>query len=76
MIPERALVGTRVRVLEHYRIEEWRGLVGKVVGLYGGSEHLAVEVRLPDGRLRLFWPEDLEEASPPRSWRRFLFEGS
>ena len=34
--PERAIVGTRVRVLEHHRREALRGLTGRVVGwLYG-----------------------------------------
>jgi hypothetical protein len=50
--------------------------VGRIVGRYGGREHVAVDVRLSDGRRRLFWPGDLKEASPPRPWWRFMFEGS
>ena len=77
MSPERALVGTRVRVLEHHRIETRRGLVGTVVGRFGGREHVAVDVRLSDGRRRLFWPGDLQEISSARSpCRRTLLEGT
>ena len=72
MTPEQALPGARVRVTEHHRVEERRGLVGKVVALYGGEEYVAVDVRLADGVCRLFWPRDLEEVSPPKSWWRLL----
>ena len=50
--------------------------MGRIVGRYGGRKHVAVDVRLSDGRRRLFWPENLEEASPPPPWWRSLFEGS
>ena len=53
-----------MKVREHHRIEERRGLVGKVVGTYGGEEFTAVEVLFPDGQRRLFWPADLEESEP------------
>jgi len=43
-----------VRVTQHHRVEERRGLVGKVVALYGGEEYVAVDVRLADGQYRLF----------------------
>ena len=77
MSAERAIVGTRVRVLEHHRIEARRGLVGTVVGRLGGREHVAVDVRLSDGRRRLFWPGDLQEISSARSpwWRQSLLAG-
>jgi hypothetical protein len=65
-------VDMQVRVSDHHRMAERRGLVGKVVGRYGGEEHVAVDVRFPDGLQRLFWPEDLEEISSPRSWWRSL----
>jgi hypothetical protein len=52
--------------MEHHRVEERRGLVGKVVARYGGEEYVAVNVRLADGQYRLFWPRDLEEISSPR----------
>ena len=37
MTPERAIVGTRVKVLEHHSIETRRGLVGTVVGRLEGA---------------------------------------
>ena len=65
-------VGMQVSVTDHHRIAERRGLVGKVVGRYGGEEHVVVDVRFPEGRQRLFWPEDLEEIPSPRPWWRSL----
>jgi hypothetical protein len=54
--------------MEHHRIEERRGLMGKVVALYGGEQYVAVGVRLAYGQYRLFWPRDLEEiSSSPRA---------
>jgi hypothetical protein len=76
MTPDQASPGTRVRVMEHHRVEERRGLVGKVVARYGGEECIAVDVRLADGQCRLFWPRDLEEISPPQAWWRFLLGGN
>jgi hypothetical protein len=72
MSPEEARVGMQVRVRQHHRILERRGMVGRVVGRYGGEEYVAVDVRFPDGRYRLFWPEDLEEISSWRAWWRSL----
>ena len=65
-------VGMQVSVSDHHRIAERRSLVGKVVGRYGGEEHVVVDVRFPDGRQRLFWPEDLEEIPSSRPWWRSL----
>jgi hypothetical protein len=61
MKPQDASVGTRVKVRDRHRIEARRGLVGEVVGRYGGEEYIAVDVRFADGRSRSFWPADLEE---------------
>ena len=72
MTPEQATPGMRVRVTEHHRVEERRGLMGTVVARYGGEEYVAVDVRLTDGERRLFRPRDLEEISPPKAWWRFL----
>jgi hypothetical protein len=59
--------------MEHYRVEERRGLVCTVVDRYGGEDYVAVDVRLADGQYRLFWPRDLEEiSSPPKAWWHFL----
>ena len=71
--PQEVCVGMRVRVVELHRIAERRGLVGRVLGCYGGDDYVAVDVRFPDGRCRLFWPGDLEEISSPQpSWWRSL----
>ena len=61
-------VGMQVRVSENHRIVERRGLLGKVVGRYGGEGYVAVDVRFADRHYRLFWPEDLEEMSSPQPW--------
>ena len=74
MTPEQARRGMRVRVADHHRVEERRGLMGTVVARYGGEEYVAVDVHLADGECRLFRPRDLEEVSPPRAWWRFLLE--
>ena len=79
MTPEHARPGMRVRVMEHHRVEERRGLVGTIVARYGEEDYVAVNVRLVGGQYRLFWPRDLEEIffSPPKaSWWRFLLGGS
>jgi hypothetical protein len=62
--PEQARRGTWVRVRDHHRVEERRGLVGRVVARYGGEDYIAVDVRLADGECRLFRPRDLEEIYP------------
>jgi hypothetical protein len=48
------------------------GLLGKVVGRYGGEVYVAVDVRFADRHYRLFWPEELEEISSPQPWWRSL----
>jgi hypothetical protein len=50
-------------------------MVGRIVARYGGEDYVAVDVRFPDRRYRLFWPEDLEEISSPRPWWRSLVGG-
>jgi hypothetical protein len=72
MTSEQAQRGMRVRVMDHHRVEERRGLMGKVVARFGREEYIAVDVRLADGELRLFWPRDLEEIPSPRVWWRLL----
>ena len=78
MRAEEACVGMKVRVCKEHRILEQRGMVGRVVGRYGGAEFVAVDVRFPDTEHQLFWPEDLEEissAQPRWWWRRSLLGG-
>jgi hypothetical protein len=72
MKPERFSIDTTVRVREHHRIAERRGMVGTIVDHYGGEGYTAVDVRFSGGQRRLFWAEDLEELSSPRSWRHSL----
>jgi hypothetical protein len=78
MTAEQARRGMRVRVMEHHRVEERRGLMGTVVARYGGEDYIAVDVRLADGQYRLFWPRDLEEISSPHEvwWRLLLGWGT
>jgi hypothetical protein len=74
MTPEQARPGMRVKVMEHHRVEERRGLIGTVVARWGVGEYVAVDVRLADGQYRLFWPRDLEEILyPPQAWWRRMF---
>ena len=63
---EAGIVGTKVRVRQEHRILERRGMVGKVVGRYGGEEYVAVDVRFSNGQRRLFWPSDLQEIASPK----------
>jgi hypothetical protein len=73
MKPEEVHIGMTVRVREHYRIAERRGMVGRIADRYGGDGYVAVDVRFSGGHRRLFWPEDLEEISSPRPlWRSLL----
>jgi hypothetical protein len=76
MRDQEARVGMKVRVSLKHRIPDRRGMVGRVVGCYGGEEYMAVDVRLADGYCRLFWPGDLEEISSAQpSWWRSLLSG-
>ena len=56
-----ALVGTRVRVSETDRRPELRGMLGTIEHRFGHSEYLALDVRLDDGQLELFWAYGLEK---------------
>jgi len=71
---EACFVGTKVRVRQEHRILERRGMVGKVVGRYGGEEYVAVDVRFSNGQRRQFWPSDLEEIFSPKPllWRSLM----
>jgi hypothetical protein len=65
MEPERVHIGTTVRVREHHRIAERRGMVGVVADHYRGDGYMVVDVVFSDRLRWLFWPEDLEEISSP-----------
>jgi hypothetical protein len=66
MEPERITISTTVRVREHHRIAERRGMVGRVADHYGGDGYMVVDVLFSDRLRWLFWPEDLEEISSRR----------
>ena len=51
MKPETIRVGRTVRVREHYRIAERRGMVGRIADHYGRDCYMVVDVRFSD-RLR------------------------
>jgi len=57
-----ALIGTRVRVLETDRRPKYRGMFGTIEHRWGHPEYLALDVRLDDGPLELFWAHGLESA--------------
>ncbi len=54
MRSEQARIGARVRVGESGLRPEWRGLRGRIIGRWGHPEYVALDVRLEDGRSRLF----------------------
>ena len=53
--------GTKVRVRPGYRVPGFAGMPGVVTERWGAPEHPAFDVRLEDGRSRLFWFHELEE---------------
>ena len=57
-----ALIGARVRVLETDRSAKLRGMYGTIEERFGHSDYVALDVRLDDGRLELFWAHGLESA--------------
>jgi hypothetical protein len=66
-----ALIGARVRVLETDRRAELRGMYGTIEQRFGHSDYVALDVRLDDGRLELFWPHWLESAEEAAAEKAF-----
>jgi hypothetical protein len=65
VLSEEAQIGKRVMVHEYSGLpSEVRGLTGTLSGKWanpwGSPEDLVLEVRLDDGRTRLFWHHELE----------------
>jgi hypothetical protein len=60
MQPQEALIGMRVRVLDSDRREKLWGMFGTIEHRFGQPKYLALDVRLDDGRLELFWADKLE----------------
>ena len=62
LISHEALPGVRVRVSQDDRRPELRGLAGTVETCFGHPDFVALDVRLDDGRVELFWHHQLENA--------------
>jgi hypothetical protein len=62
MQSQEAHIGARVRVLETDRRAELRGMFGTIEHRFGQADYVALDVRLDDGRLELFWPHRVESA--------------
>jgi hypothetical protein len=54
--------GMLVRVREGYRKSEFDGMLGTVKRTFGHPDYAAVDVKLEDGRLELFWHHQLDIA--------------
>jgi hypothetical protein len=55
--------GMLVRVKEKHWKTKFGGMLGTVEHRWGRPEHPALDVRLADGRLVLFWFHELDEVS-------------
>ena len=55
-------IGMRVRVKRNHNMPEVKGQVGTIKERYGGVHFPAFKVCFEDGRSRMFWPYELEEA--------------
>jgi hypothetical protein len=55
-------IGMSVRVPKDYKEPDLRWQVGKIERRYGDVSYTAFEVRFWDGRSKLFWHHELEEA--------------
>ena len=64
---EAARVGTRVRVQLDYGEPPLQGALGTIQKRYEVPEYTAFEDMFPDGRTKLFWAHQLEEAREPSS---------
>ncbi len=62
LISYKALPGVRVRVSQDDRRPELQGMVGTVETCFGHADYAALDVRLDDGQLVLFWHHQLEKA--------------
>jgi hypothetical protein len=62
-----ALIGARVRVLETDRRPELRGMLGTIEHRFGHPAYVALDVRLDDGQMELFWAHGLEGAEQEES---------
>jgi hypothetical protein len=56
-----------VRVLETDRRPQLRGMVGTIEHRFGHPEYVALDVRLDDGQMELFWAHGLEAAEEEKT---------
>jgi hypothetical protein len=61
LISHEALPGVRVRVSQNEQRPELRGMNGTVETCFGHADYAALDVRLEDGRLELFWFHQLQK---------------
>ena len=54
--------GIAVRVHNSYRKPEFEGMMGTIKQCFGDAEYPALDVQLEDGRLELFWFNQVERA--------------
>ncbi len=75
MQPEHVRVGIQVRVQLDYGEPNLQGSVGTIQKRYEVPDYTAFDILLPDGRTKLFWEHQLEEAREPssRPKRRWVF---
>jgi hypothetical protein len=62
MKPHEPHPGMLVRVKEGHRRSGYGGTVGTVEHRWGNPDYPALDVRLDDGRLVLFWFHEVDEA--------------
>ena len=62
MQPHEPHPGMPVRVSEGHWKPRFGGMVGVVEQRWGHPDHPALDVRLGDGRLELFWFHEVDEA--------------
>jgi hypothetical protein len=62
VIAKQARVGKEVKVPGDRYEPELRGVVGSVLRCYGEPEYMALEVIPKEGRSRIFWHHEVEEA--------------
>jgi hypothetical protein len=61
--PQEPQPGMKVQVNDGLWRSEFAGMLGTVEHKWGHPDYPALDVRLEDGRLELFWFHELDEAS-------------
>ena len=63
--PHEARLGMVVRVKEGHWKSRFDGMRGTVEHVWGNPDYPALDVRLENGRLELFWFRELDEVPDP-----------